>query len=167
MPFQFRHCWTFDKNVLPDLHLEALLHHLELNCLEGMNDHLQWEGQGEKREKKKAVFALHWMYLHPSSLTSSAAMRARKAGETLFPAELGVRNSTWQPGERLQKMQNFWLKYFFTPCLQSFQKGQVRLAHLVTYHQIYVCTLLIPDAPYTVAQSTVLMNLTVYIQAKL
>ena len=51
MPFQFRHCWTFDKNVLPNLHLEALLHHLELNCLEGVNDHLQQEGQEEKREK--------------------------------------------------------------------------------------------------------------------
>lgn len=123
--------------------------------------------KGKKRGKKKAVFTVHWMYLHPPSLTSSSTMRPRKAGETLFPAELGVRNSTWQPDERLQKMLNFWLKYFFTPCLQSLQKGQVRLARLVTHHRIYVCTLLILDAPYTVAQTTVLMDLTVYIGTKI
>lgn len=53
MPFQFRHCWAFDKNILPDLHLETLLHHLELNCLEGMNHHLQQEGQGKEKAKVK------------------------------------------------------------------------------------------------------------------
>lgn len=41
VPFQFRHCWAFNKNVLSNLHLEAFFHHLELDCLEGMNDHLQ------------------------------------------------------------------------------------------------------------------------------
>lgn len=121
MPFQFRHCWTFDKNILSDLHLETLLHHLELNRLERMNHHLQPEGQGEKkkRQKETAVFPDHWFYLSFIILSYEG-----KEGRWNFvPSKLGVRSNAWQPGETLQKMLNCWLRCLFHTALAVPPKG--------------------------------------------
>lgn len=73
----------------------------------------------KKRQKEKAVFPDHWFYLSFIILSYEG-----KEGRWNFvPSKLGVRSNAWQPGETLQKMLNFWLRYLFHTALAVPPKG--------------------------------------------